>query len=67
MADRTGFRDVTDTKPTTETHDRVRVKRREHWRDQRYGPGRSLTKKVRIRETYVMGWRLKDANYSFRF
>lgn len=45
------------------THERVRVRRKGHWRMQRFGPDRSLTRKVKIKPYYVMAWRQRDTNY----
>lgn len=45
------------------THERVRIRRRAHWRIQRFGPDRSLTRKVRIKPYYVMVWQRRNENY----
>ena len=45
------------------THERVRVRRRAHWRVQRYGPDRALRRKVRIKAYYVLQWRQRSTNY----
>ncbi len=53
--------------PDETTHERVRVRRRAHWRTQRYGPDRALTKRLKIRALYVTVWRIRAPNYEFDF
>ena len=46
-----------------EALERVRMKRRGHWRLQHYGPDRSLVKRMRIKPYYITVWRPVSANY----
>jgi len=46
-----------------EALERVRMKRRGHWRLQHYGPDRSLVKRMRIKPYYITVWRPRSTNY----
>lgn len=41
----------------------VRRKRRAHWRWQLCGPGRSIRKRIRVRQSYVLVKRRETTNY----
>lgn len=53
--------------PTPETHDRIRVLRKAHWRMQKHGPGLALSKRIRIRESHILVWRLRNDDPQLAF
>jgi hypothetical protein len=46
-----------------ETQEVVRVRRGAHWRNQRFGPDRSMTRRIRIKACYVLVVRPLRGNY----
>lgn len=53
--------------PDPETHEQVKVRRKGHWRLQKCGPDRALTRKVKVKSYFVTIWRPKGANYELPF
>lgn len=53
--------------PDPATHEKVRIRRRAHWRIQRQGPDRTLVRRVRIKACFITVWRPRKPNYEFKF
>jgi hypothetical protein len=49
--------------PDDQTMERVRIRRRAHWRAQRCGPDRSEVRRIRIRAYYITVLRPRGGNY----
>lgn len=53
--------------PDPATHERVRIRRRAHWRTQHHGPDRTLAKRIRIKAYSFYVWKPKSGNYELPF
>lgn len=51
----------------SKTHYRVRIKRQGYKRKQRYGPGNSLVKHIKVKPYFVYVWKAKSENYELMF